>query len=900
MYLQNTLIRHQPTLVRVLYYNADWGTMFTIVFAFNMINDFINPDTRFLDKRVNIGESEIDRLMGRGESYGKGILPVFLNEVEKEREAGRHIDLIFVRDYNTIDNSAQNPRLERFGTYALSGSEGADLVAPISEIGANCQSINATTLSISLADFQNIIEATVKKNNWPASIENTDQFRFLLVGCHTDKHILSNAIILRNALGFNHVAVSPHLVASSDKDAHFNTLSHYLPNALVHIPPNLSETLSFIGLEANIIAARDHEACRILPEEIRDQLIPDQRTIIEMLCMRWSKVELKPLAGGFSGSALFMANGYKGDVHAEPMVIKVDQHAQMRLELDGYNKVKDLLGMNVPSFNPPVSFGDSTGVSMELAAMEGKPQTLQESFENAMDGESFNLFRKQFENALILLTEKLYRNTKRPAKVVPYRQFELHTDMQRGFLKVNIDQINDYLNDENFTDFNISSEIMQNAFKAITANEDNLQGQDCLVHGDLNLQNIISDGRNNIWLIDWTYSGYHPIEKDFAKLENDIKFVCNRLFELEDMKRLKLFEEYLLTNPVLVDLIDLPLNLRFIIWDFRFGKIYKAIKQIREAFFSLKDAGDWLIYQAALLKYATHTLSFDSRRDRGDCELPQLLWALISVESLCMNLISDDYHLKIRGDRPDSYPQRFRVSLDYASWKTECPEYCPPYHVDPEVLDNDFKKQQAGWADAEHFDKQDLAGADKDNLKRDDLGRLLNPKGRTGIEGRGLLGRWGANQYVFSIFIQQKADQLAILLCSRKDSDILSIPGGFVKPEESLDAANDRIFNQKIGFKPEINESHMVYSDYIYDYRQTDHAWVEANVLLYYNTLQHGTEQLSAGGNYEKISWNFISSELVNNLNSTQATLVRKSIEYLLDKQLVENDLVTELLEKTG
>ena len=64
-----------------------------------------------------------------------------------------------------------------------------------------------------------------------------------------------------------------------------------------------------------------------------------------------------------------------------PRVLKVDNFAQMRRELDGYYQVKDFLGKHVPTFSYPVTQEDLIGVGMELAAMEGSPQTLQDSFE---------------------------------------------------------------------------------------------------------------------------------------------------------------------------------------------------------------------------------------------------------------------------------------------------------------------------------------------------------------------------------------------------------------------------------------------------------------------------------------------------------------------------------------
>jgi hypothetical protein len=69
-------------------------------------------------------------------------------------------------------------------------------------------------------------------------------------------------------------------------------------------------------------------------------------------------------------------------------VLKIDQFGQMRREISGYHQVKDFFGKHVPTFSHPVSLGDSVGVAMEFAAMEGRPETLQESFERAEDEES--------------------------------------------------------------------------------------------------------------------------------------------------------------------------------------------------------------------------------------------------------------------------------------------------------------------------------------------------------------------------------------------------------------------------------------------------------------------------------------------------------------------------------
>ena len=101
--------------------------------------------------------------------------------------------------------------------------------------------------------------------------------------------------------------------------------------------------------------------------------------------MHWTEAHLKPLGGGFSGSALFLASGRQGASKTEPMVIKIDQQPPIQMEIRGYNLVKDFLGKHVPTFTFPVSDGGLMGIGMELAAMEGPPSTLQDHFEKAQD-----------------------------------------------------------------------------------------------------------------------------------------------------------------------------------------------------------------------------------------------------------------------------------------------------------------------------------------------------------------------------------------------------------------------------------------------------------------------------------------------------------------------------------
>jgi hypothetical protein len=340
--------------------------------------------------------------------------------------------------------------------------------------------------------------------------------------------------------------------------------------------------------------------------------------------MNWSRAEVKPLAGGYSGSLLLLANGWKGKSRTEPLVLKVDEFSQMRRELAGYHQVKDFFGKHVPTFGYPVSEQGSIGVGMELAAMEGRPRTLQANFEDVETDEQLAGFLRQLDKALDLLSQKLYRNTEEPSWIAPYRAFGIHTEKQVTYLARNAQTIISYFEGEFAADGMVDPDQVTKLMKLVGRNPDGVDGRVCLVHGDLNYANIICDEADNVWFIDWTHCGHLPIELDFAKLESDAKFVMSKAFDNSDLPRLRLLEEYFVEHDIPAEANSLPDRLKFAKWDLRFRKVLETVRRIRLACSALTDTDDDLVYRIALLRYATHTLSFDQRRGQGECAPPQL------------------------------------------------------------------------------------------------------------------------------------------------------------------------------------------------------------------------------------------------------------------------------------
>ncbi|CAF2382637.1 unnamed protein product [Rotaria sp. Silwood2] len=147
----------------------------------------------------------------------------------------------------------------------------------------------------------------------------------------------------------------------------------------------------------------------------------------------------------------------------------------------------------------------------------------------------------------------------------------------------------------------------------------------------------------------------------------------------------------------------------------------------------------------------------------------------------------------------------------------------------------------------------------------------LNPMGRTGLRGRGALIRWGPNKSIMAVVTRWKTHRgqfaivdgqriLEALVFKDKLTNDFKLPGGKILGIESPYGAICRSFN-KLAFKdndsehslsvqekdmiehfesfahssiltsePSGFESHMVYRGYIDDLRNTDNAWVEAEM----------------------------------------------------------------------
>jgi ADP-ribose pyrophosphatase len=207
--------------------------------------------------------------------------------------------------------------------------------------------------------------------------------------------------------------------------------------------------------------------------------------------------------------------------------------------------------------------------------------------------------------------------------------------------------------------------------------------------------------------------------------------------------------------------------------------------------------------------------------------------------------------------------QRFLVPDDKVFWSESYEDYQPIHFestvlkgkpwADPSIEDNNFKPK---------FNELDgninrVSHIGKYNIHN---GKFpLNPFGRTGISGRGILGRWGPNHAADPIVStwkringeivkhsQTQKPILQVLCIQRGDTGEIAIPGGMVDPGEQVSTTLKREFIEET-LNGKIDESqldeffkngHEIYRGYVDDPRNTDNGEQKIHTIFFFNSYK--------------------------------------------------------------
>ncbi|XP_035691921.1 ADP-ribose pyrophosphatase, mitochondrial-like [Branchiostoma floridae] len=255
-------------------------------------------------------------------------------------------------------------------------------------------------------------------------------------------------------------------------------------------------------------------------------------------------------------------------------------------------------------------------------------------------------------------------------------------------------------------------------------------------------------------------------------------------------------------------------------------------------------------------------------------------------------------HTKTRASPyPRSERKRQMFTDDLVKWDVDFPEYTPEEYTAPSVAKGPvWADPPAGNLDSVKWNQMD------GKVNRESFtdqykiinGLPRNPMGRTGLKGRGLLGKWGPNHAADPIVTRWKVSSsgqvekhpksgdpiLQFVAIKRGDTGEWAIPGGMVDAGETVSLTLKREFGEETmnsllatpEEKKEIENnlaklfSHgaEVYRGYVDDPRNTDNAWMETIAVNFHDEEGNSVARfnLQAGDDANAVAWMDVGSEL--------------------------------------
>jgi nicotinamidase-related amidase len=584
-----------------------------LLFTQCLQNDFVAPLAAGapLPNALHIGPSESRRLLGDpGQDWEReGPLARFL-AAWRERSGAEHA-AFHLRDWHDPAAGATQPHLERFGQHCLQGSPGARFVAPLAGVPGTI--IDSAVLS----DFVSTpLDALVQEQ-----IATAREVRAAIIGVWTDVKVRYLAYELVTRMGLGDICICSALVASRSRIRHREALEHMASILGVTVIESVAEFAMHVGLGptgASVSRVAALAPRIVLPAGV--SLEGEERQLVEYLFRDCREVTLAPLGGGFSGSRVFRtASVDQGGRTQIPFVVKIDTHSKVARERVAVESVENMLGAASPRIAEQLDLATLGAIKYQFATMHaGAVRTLKERLACAPDPAAADgLIDRLIERVL----QRLYQQPSLE-RVQLFEHYSYRPEYVAGILE-HVDALGEAVGEERLRIPGLAGTFAHPAvfYRRLPEllREQPVEAPCVMVHGDLNLANVLIDDSGNTWLIDYFWTRTAHALMDIAKLENDIKFLMLPLADDAALGRALDYECSLLDLPTLP---AAPVLAEPLAGDLELAKAHAAIARLRALAAALGAAtGDpgalalWP-YWIAQLRYSAHTLSFDECHER--------------------------------------------------------------------------------------------------------------------------------------------------------------------------------------------------------------------------------------------------------------------------------------------
>lgn len=577
-------------------------------------NDFVKPlqSNEPLPNKLHVGHQESKRLMG--DDPASGPVGQFMSWANSSHQQPLYV--IHIRDWHNLAAPSQSSHLHQFGPHCIQDTPGAEFVFSIPQ-APNNHIINSTILNdFAGTDLQQHIDTLLEKHTG-------ETIQLGIIGVWTEAKVLFLAYELSTRYPQMEIAICSALTASSSRSHHFLALQQLQRIVGTVIKDSIGEFVEFLG-GRNIPALHQNFNSGLniqYPDKL--QLDDESELLIRYLFRDCQSLTMTLLDGGFSGN--LVAGIRSIDIHGHeqaPHVIKIGPRELMAKERTAFEQVEQVLGNNAPAIADHADALSKGAIKYRYASIgNGKTHSLQWCIQNNLPAAAIQQY------LTILFSEQLgrfYRAASNDSQdLLEYYWF---SSKWASSVQTKIQELIETIDDGDQIVLPGNKKVNNLAhFYRHDLDQLPVMVADypfSFVHGDLNGANVIIDEKENVWLIDFFHTHKGHVLKDFAKLENDLLYICTAVENDDDLIKAYAFSDFLLqSDDPLSDQRALPETLQGTAFERSFI-ILRHIRQLANKVIAPSSPNrlwQWLIPQ---LRYSVHTIGFDEPNTR------QRIWSL--------------------------------------------------------------------------------------------------------------------------------------------------------------------------------------------------------------------------------------------------------------------------------